>query len=72
MHQARHALQSLEQRALQQSDQNDLFALAPVQIHSLDDAAQKIKALLASIDPDSLSPREALEALYSLKKLQLD
>jgi DNA mismatch repair protein MutS len=24
---------------------------------------------LASIDPDALSPREALEALYQLKKL---
>ncbi len=72
LHQARHALQSLEQRALQQQDQNDLFAAAPVQIHQPSDAANKLKALLASIDPDSLSPREALEALYQLKKLQLD
>jgi DNA mismatch repair protein MutS len=69
LHQARHALQSLEARALQQHDQNDLFATAPVQLNQLDDTAQKIKTLLGSIDPDSLSPREALEALYRLKQL---
>jgi DNA mismatch repair protein MutS len=71
LHQARHALQSLEQRALQQNDQNDLFAAAPVQVNQLDDAAQRVKALLASIDPDSLSPREALEALYQLKQIEI-
>jgi hypothetical protein len=26
--------------------------------------------LLAAIDPDSLTPREALDSLYQLKKLQ--
>jgi DNA mismatch repair protein MutS len=26
--------------------------------------------MLAALDPDAMSPREALEALYSLKKLQ--
>lgn len=72
LHQARHALQSLEARALAQNDQNDLFAAAPAQTSVLDDTAQKITSLLASIDPDALSPREALEALYQLKKLQLD
>jgi DNA mismatch repair protein MutS len=70
LHQARHTLQSLEQRALAHNDQNDLFAAAPVQEAApLDDTAHKLKALLDSIDPDSLTPREALEALYQLKKI---
>jgi DNA mismatch repair protein MutS len=70
LHQARHALQSLEQRAFQANDQNDLFEIAPVAAMQIDDAAQKIKAALGTIDPDSLTPREALDALYRLKKLQ--
>jgi DNA mismatch repair protein MutS len=28
-----------------------------------------VQAALAALDPDTLSPREALEALYRLKKL---
>jgi DNA mismatch repair protein MutS len=72
LHQARHALQSLEQRALQANDQNDLFEAAPTQALQIDDAAQKLKAALGAIDPDSLTPREALDALYRLKKLQFD
>jgi DNA mismatch repair protein MutS len=29
-----------------------------------------VEAALAALDPDALSPREALDALYQLKKLQ--
>jgi DNA mismatch repair protein MutS len=72
LHQARHALQSLEQRALEANEQNDLFQAAPVALLQIDDAAQKLKAALGAIDPDSLTPREALDALYRLKKLQAD
>ncbi len=72
LHQARHALQSLEQRALEANEQNDLFQMAPALPMQIDDAAQKIKTALGAIDPDSLTPREALDALYRLKKLQLD
>jgi len=72
LHQARHALQSLEERALQQNEQKDLFQTAPVAAMQIDDAAQKIKTALGAIDPDSLTPREALDALYRLKKLQTD
>ena len=72
LHQARHALQSLEQRAFQQNNQNDLFQAAPTQAIQIDDAAQKLKAALGAIDPDSLTPREALDTLYRLKKLQTD
>lgn len=39
--------------------QNDLFATAP----------SVVELKLAQINPDNLSPREALEALYALKKL---
>ncbi len=72
LHQARHALQSLEQRALEANEQNDLFQAAPAALLQIDDAAQKLKAALGAIDPDSLTPREALDALYRLKKLQAD
>jgi DNA mismatch repair protein MutS len=72
LHQARHALQSLEQRALEANEQNDLFQTAPALPVQIDDAAQKLKAALGAIDPDSLTPREALDALYRLKKLQAD
>ncbi len=73
LNQARHALQSLEERALAQNEQNeqsDLFTKAPLPDQTPDSEGQKIKALLASIDPDALTPREALDALYDLKRLQ--
>jgi len=31
--------------------------------------ADPLAAALEAVDPDSLSPREALEALYSLKRI---
>ena len=34
------------------------------------EAQEALQQALASLDPDTLSPREALEALYQLKKLQ--
>jgi DNA mismatch repair protein MutS len=34
-----------------------------------DPAAQALKAAVAALDPDAMSPREALEALYRLKGL---
>ncbi|MFN3230123.1 MAG: DNA mismatch repair protein MutS, partial [Asticcacaulis sp.] len=45
-----------------------LFAAFAAQVTPSEPAApSKVETLLAGIDPDSLSPREALEALYSLK-----
>ena len=35
-------------------------------------AAQVVGARLAALDPDAMSPREALAALYELKRLQED
>jgi DNA mismatch repair protein MutS len=63
---ARHALQALEAQQTDARAQVDLFAAAPdimVEQSALDNA-------LATIDPDALSPREALDALYKLKKLR--
>ncbi|HET9820518.1 MAG TPA: DNA mismatch repair protein MutS [Burkholderiaceae bacterium] len=65
--QARAALEALEANQRAAQAQVDLFAAAPAP------AAAPPSALadaLADLDPDSLSPREALDALYKLKKLQ--
>jgi DNA mismatch repair protein MutS len=63
---ARQALSALEAHAESAQIQVDLFAPAPV----ADTAAPgAIEQALANIDPDQLSPRDALEALYQLKKL---
>ena len=65
--QARHTLEALE--TLQQAShaQVDLFAAPPA---APAPAAGAVDAALATIDPDSLTPREALDALYRLKNLQ--
>jgi DNA mismatch repair protein MutS len=63
---ARHSLEALETQAADSQAQVDLFAAPPaietVAVHAIDTA-------LAAINPDILSPREALEALYQLKAL---
>jgi len=46
-------------------DDLPLFASAPAP----DAAPDPLASALAEIDPDSLTPREALEQLYSLKRL---
>ena len=67
---ARRQLREFEQRASINPLQPDLFATA------LADAAEQRESpthpaieRLASIDPDQLTPREALDALYALKSL---
>ena len=64
---ARHALATLEERASEDRLQVDLFE-APAAAES-GPSAGPVNAALAQINPDALSPREALEALYQLKKL---
>jgi DNA mismatch repair protein MutS len=44
----------------------DLFAAAP---ESLAQGPSPVEAALAAINPDALSPREAMDALYQLKAL---
>jgi len=73
---ARKHLARLESQALDATPQLDLFAApsdddaseppAPVMEAALDDA---LKSALDAIDPDALTPREALERLYELKRL---
>ena len=63
---ARHALQALESGAQDARAQVDLFA-PPPETEALGPTA--VEAALAQINPDALSPREALDALYSLQRL---
>ncbi|MGE8396493.1 MAG: DNA mismatch repair protein MutS, partial [Comamonas sp.] len=64
---ARHALEALEARDDAARNQVDLFAAPPLSEMSLQ--ATPVEDALHAINPDALSPREALEALYQLKKL---
>ncbi|MFZ5576619.1 MAG: DNA mismatch repair protein MutS [Pseudomonadota bacterium] len=70
---ARRRLDALERRQQAQDAQLDLFA-APVEAErQATEAAPQTDALrdaLAALDPDALTPRQALEALYRLKDLQ--
>ena len=70
---ARKHLARLESQALDATPQRDLFALPCVEPEdeppaAADNASELLEAL-AAIDPDSLTPREALEQLYKLKRL---
>ncbi|PRC92128.1 DNA mismatch repair protein MutS [Solimicrobium silvestre] len=65
---ARKHLAELEAHSIQSTPQFDLFAEAVPVIETKDEPLQQA---LDAIDPDSLSPREALDALYQLKKLAL-
>jgi DNA mismatch repair protein MutS len=49
-------------------DDLPLFAAAPAE----EPAADPVLAALAEIEPDALAPREALEAIYRLKRLQAE
>lgn len=64
--QAQHTLEALERQATAGDAQADLFAEAPAAAAPPPSA---LPAALARIDPDRLSPREALDALYQLKQL---
>ena len=64
---ARHALEQLEQGAHDSRAQVDLFAPPPAAAPMA--APSAVESALAAINPDALSPREALEALYQLQQL---
>jgi DNA mismatch repair protein MutS len=64
--QARATLEALEAKAEAGQAQVDLFAPPPAAPAPEPSA---VEAALARIDPDALSPREALEALYKLRGL---
>ena len=63
---ARHTLQALESGAQDARAQVDLFAPPP---EAEVTGPTAVEAALAQINPDALSPREALDALYSLQRL---
>ena len=63
---ARHTLTALEVHQTQARAQVDLFAEPPAITASEKSA---VDSVLDTIDPDALTPREALDALYRLKKL---
>jgi DNA mismatch repair protein MutS len=63
---ARHTLSALEAGANENRIQVDLFAPPP---EAESAGPSVLEAALNQIDPDALSPREALEALYSLKRV---
>nr|MCU0764184.1 DNA mismatch repair protein MutS [Hydrogenophaga sp.] len=63
---ARHALAALEGQSAQSRLQVDLFAPPPIEESP---EPHPLQVALQAIDPDALSPREALEHLYHLKKL---
>jgi DNA mismatch repair protein MutS len=64
--QARSALEALESRQRESQVQVDLFAAPPAPAAAEPSA---VEAALAAINPDTLAPREALEALYRLKSM---
>ncbi|MCL2645034.1 MAG: DNA mismatch repair protein MutS, partial [Betaproteobacteria bacterium] len=65
---ARRRLRTLENRAIEAGPQIDLFAALPESEEKFP-VSHPVLTELAGIDPDTLSPREALEKLYALKKL---
>jgi DNA mismatch repair protein MutS len=74
--QARNALEALERSASAGQAQVDLFA-APSASPTADAPAlaaepTRVERALQAMEPDRLSPREALEALYQLKQLAQD
>jgi DNA mismatch repair protein MutS len=62
---ARHALERLEQQQVLAREQVDLFEAPP---ESAMPGPSAVEAALGELDPDAMSPREALDALYALKK----
>ena len=62
---ARHALEALENQAGENDLQVNLFD-APELTQEIS-APSQLEQALSAINPDALSPREALEALYQLK-----
>jgi DNA mismatch repair protein MutS len=66
LNQARHTLDALEAQATASQRQVDLFA-EPPPVEA--PASSAVEAAVAALDPDAMSPREAMEALYQLKAL---
>ena len=68
LRQAKRTLEALERQSLERGGQNDLFA-APAAAEPAQPEADALREALQSANPDELTPREALELLYRLKKI---
>jgi DNA mismatch repair protein MutS len=67
---ARRQLRELEQRAAVNPLQPDLFAAPPPSYaEPVEEAPSPVLERLAGIDPNDMTPKQALEALYELKAL---
>jgi DNA mismatch repair protein MutS len=65
--QAKKYLEMLEQQSLQRGGQDDLFLKpAPAEPEPANDP---LREAMQQLNPDDLTPREALDLLYRLKKL---
>ncbi len=64
---AKRRLRTLENREIDAGPQADLFAALPEP--EGEPLSHPVLTELAALDPDTLSPREALEHLYALKRL---
>jgi DNA mismatch repair protein MutS len=69
LRQARATLEALESQQQAHSAQVDLFAAPPSPAAPSAATPSPLEDALASLEPDRLSPREALDALYRLKNL---
>ena len=67
--QARATLESLESTQRERDSQFDLFAPPPTPAERL---PSEVEDAVAALEPDTLSPKEALDALYRLKALIKD
>jgi DNA mismatch repair protein MutS len=66
---ARRILQTLEEQSLARDGQGDLFLGKDGRSAEAEPESDPLRDALAQVNPDELSPREALELLYRLKKL---
>jgi DNA mismatch repair protein MutS len=66
---AKKYLEMLEEQSLTRGGQADLFAGAKATAPEPEPAADPLREELERINPDGVTPREALELLYRLKKL---
>ncbi len=68
--QAKKKLVSLEKHSRQAPQPGQTLPLMfDTPVAPKDESAENVKAALAAVDPDTLTPRQALDALYRLRKL---
>ncbi len=66
LNQARRTLDALEAQSSASRSQVDLFAAPPAETVA---APSAVEAAVAALNPDAMSPREAMEAIYQLKAI---